>query len=188
MEVISSFLNGAKLLKPQIYEDNRGYFFESYNQKTFESLGIKTVFVQDNESFSEQGVLRGLHFQKSPFAQAKLLWVCEGEIEDFIVDLRAGSPSFAQYKKIILSAENKLRLFVPVGFAHGFFVRKGPARLNYKCGNFYNPSCESGIRYDDKTLNIAWDFGNIKPVLSAKDLALPSFEEYQKNAVFKYEE
>ena len=188
MEVVSSFLNGAKLLKPQIFEDNRGYFFESYNQQIFESLGIKTIFVQDNESFSKQGVLRGLHFQKPPFAQTKLIYVLEGEIEDFIVDLRLGSPSFAQYKKIILSAENNLRLFVPKGFAHGFFVRKGIVRVAYKCDNFYNPACESGIKFDDKTLNIAWDFDGIKPVLSAKDLALPSFEEYQNNPVFKYEE
>ncbi len=187
MEVIEEFLNGAKLLKPRIFKDARGYFFESYNQNTFSELGINARFVQDNESYSARGVLRGLHFQKGEYCQAKLLRVLEGLIEDVIVDLRLGSPSFGRFKKITLNGEEGLTLFVPRGFAHGFLVLSDGAKVFYKCDNFYNPLSEGGIRFDDPALNIDWDLRGISPMLSDKDLALSSFDEYNKNPVFKYE-
>ncbi len=187
MEIIGEFLNGAKLLKPRIFKDARGCFFESYNQKAFSELGINARFVQENESYSSRGVLRGLHFQKGEYCQAKLLRVLEGLIEDVIVDLRLGSPSFGRFKKITLNGEEGLTLFVPRGFAHGFLVLSDGAKVFYKCDNFYNQLSEGGIRFDDPALNIDWDLRGISPMLSDKDLALSSFDEYNKNPVFKYE-
>lgn len=188
MEIAEEFLSGAKLLKPQIFEDGRGCFFESYNKKTFAALGINADFVQDNESFSARGVLRGMHFQKPPHAQAKLIRVLEGEVEDIILDLRFGGATFGQYKKVILSSENKNILFVPRGFAHGFHVLSASARLAYKCDNFYEPSSECGFRFDDKALNLPWSFGEACPIVSGKDLKWGSFSEYIKNPLFKYDQ
>lgn len=187
MEIIEEFLNGAKLLKPRILKDARGYFFESYNQKTLSELGINARFVQDNESYSARGVLRGLHFQHGKYRQAKLVRALEGLIEDVIVDLRLGSPTFGRFAKITLNGEEGLTLFVPGGFAHGFLVLSDGARVFYKCDNFYNPSYEGGIRFDDSSLNIDWSLTGPEPSLSAKDAALGGFEEYKKNPVFKYE-
>ena len=186
MEVIEEFLNGAKLLKPRIFKDARGYFFESYNQNTFSELGINARFVQDNESYSARGVLRGLHFQKGANCQAKLVRVLEGLIEDVIVDLRLGSPSFGRFKKITLNGEEGLTLFVPRGFAHGFLVLSDGAKVFYKCDNFYNPSYEGGIRFDDPSLNIDWSLEGLNLSLSDKDSALASFEDYRKEPIFEY--
>ena len=186
MEIMEEFLNGAKLLRPRIFKDARGCFFESYNQKTFSELGINARFVQDNESYSARGVLRGLHFQKGEHCQAKLLRVLEGLIEDVIVDLRLGSPSFGRFKKITLNGEDGLTLFVPRGFAHGFLVLRDGAKVFYKCDNFYNPASEGGIRFDDPSLNIDWSLSGIEPYVSDKDSALNSFEDYKKNPIFSY--
>lgn len=188
MEIAEEFLNGAKLLKPKVFEDGRGCFLESYNKKTFAALGISADFVQDNESFSARGVLRGLHFQKPPYTQAKLIRVLEGEVEDVILDLRFGGATFGRYKKIILSARNRNILFVPRGFAHGFHVLSLSARLAYKCDNFYEPSSECGFRFDDSALNISWSLDAIRPVVSDKDLKWGPFGEYIKNPLFKYEQ
>lgn len=188
MEIAEEFLNGAKLLKPKVFEDGRGCFFESYNKKTFAALGINADFVQDNESFSASGVLRGLHFQKPPHAQAKLIRVLEGEVEDVILDLRFGGETFGRYKKIVLSAQSMNMLFVPRGFAHGFHVLSSSARLAYKCDNFYEPSSECGFRFDDPALNIDWSLGGEAPKLSPKDLGWGPFREYIKNPLFKYEQ
>lgn len=188
MEIAAEFLNGAKLLKPAVFKDARGCFFESYNKKTFAALGINADFVQDNESVSSRGVLRGLHFQKPPYAQAKLIRVVEGEIEDVILDLRFGGPSFGRYKKVILSAQNGNILFVPRGFAHGFHVLSQSAKLVYKCDNFYEPSSECGFRFDDSSLNPPWSFGESRPVVSEKDLNWGAFAEYAKNPLFIYEQ
>lgn len=187
MEIVSSFLNGARLIKPAVFKDERGYFFESYNKNSFAKLGINCVFVQDNESLSSKGVLRGLHFQKTPHAQAKFIRVLEGDIEDIIVDLRLGSPSFGKWHKVRLNAEDNLGLFIPKGFAHGFLVLSDSARISYKCDNFYNKAAESGIKFDDELLKINWGLNGIKPILSAKDRLLPSFKQYQAESVFKYE-
>ncbi len=188
MEILSTFLNGALLIKPRIFKDERGYFFESYNQNSFASLGINCVFVQDNESFSTKGVLRGLHFQKPPYAQAKFIRVLEGEIEDIIVDLRQGSPSFGQWHKVHLKAEDNIGFFIPQGFAHGFLVLSPIARISYKCDNLYNKESEGGIKFDDEQLKIKWDFPKgVTPILSPKDTLLPSFEQYKAEPAFKYQ-
>jgi dTDP-4-dehydrorhamnose 3,5-epimerase len=164
---------GLLIFEPQIWQDNRGYFFESYNQQTFREAGINTIFVQDNQARSSFGVLRGLHYQLPPFAQAKLVRVTEGMVYDVAVDLREESPNYGQWFGLELSADNKRQLFIPAGFAHGYVVLSETAEFCYKCDNFYSRNHEAGIRFDDPQLNIDWQIDLQQAVLSEKDLRLP---------------
>lgn len=178
-------LQGLFVFEPVVYEDNRGLFFEAYNQVQFTNEGIDTVFVQDNQSVSHYGVIRGLHYQLAPYAQAKLVRVLKGTILDVAVDIRKGSPSFGQYFSIELSAENRKQLFIPAGFAHGFSVLSESAEVLYKCNAFYNKESEGGIIFNDPQLSVDWKIPVEKAIVSAKDLALPSFEKAVNN--FTYE-
>lgn len=167
------------LLEPKIFEDNRGYFIESHNQKKFEKIVGKVLFVQDNESKSSFGVLRGLHFQKPPFDQAKLVRCIEGKVLDIAVDLRNGSKTYGQYLAIELSSENKKQLFIPRGFAHGFLVLSEFAIFTYKVDNIYAPNYDSGICWNDPTLNIDWGIDKSQIVVSEKDSKLTFFSDFK---------
>ena len=170
-------LNGCVVLTPTIFPDHRGYFYESYSKDDFnEVLGYEVNFVQDNESFSKKGTLRGLHFQKGNYAQAKLTRVVQGTVLDVAVDLRENSPTYGAHFSIELSSENKKQLFIPRGFAHGFVVLSDTAIFSYKCDNYYHKDSESGIIYNDPTLNIDWKLPNDQLQLSKKDLELPGFK------------
>lgn len=170
-------LKGCFVIEPQIFKDSRGYFFESFNQKTFNQIiGKEIVFVQDNESYSSRGVLRGLHYQKGKFSQAKLVRVIKGKVLDVAVDLREESLTYGEHIKVELSAENKKQLFVPRGFAHGFVVLSDTAIFSYKCDNYYHKESEGGIIYNDKTLDIDWLLDETELIISEKDQALPSFK------------
>lgn len=170
-------INGLFIIEPKIFGDSRGYFFESYNENDFFKAGIKERFFQDNQSKSLKGVLRGLHFQKK-FSQAKLVRVLEGEVYDVAVDLRNDSLTFAHYYGVILSEENKKQFFIPKGFAHGFLVLSESATFSYKCSDFYHVEDESGIIYNDKTININWKHGNY--LISDKDFKLNNFDINKK--------
>jgi len=177
MKLHSTPLNGCIVLTPTIFSDQRGHFYESYNKDVFDkSLGYEVNFVQDNESFSTKGTLRGLHFQKGSYAQAKLTRVVQGTVLDVAVDLRENSPTFGTHFSIELSSENKKQLFIPRGFAHGFVVLSDTAIFSYKCDNYYHKDSESGIIYNDSTLNIDWKLPSQHLQLSEKDLQLPKFK------------
>ncbi|OYX28463.1 MAG: dTDP-4-dehydrorhamnose 3,5-epimerase [Flavobacteriales bacterium 32-35-8] len=166
-------LKGCFILEPKIFEDNRGYFFESFNQKTFnELIGQNVNFIQDNESFSVKGTLRGLHYQKREFGQAKLVRVIKGNVLDIAVDIRKDSSTYGEYISIELSEDNKKQLFIPRGFAHGFIVLSETAIFSYKCDNFYNKESEGGIIYNDNSLNIDWKLNEEEFIISEKDLLL----------------
>lgn len=170
-------LKGCFVLEPKIFEDERGYFFESFNHREFcEVIGQEINFVQDNQSFSKKGVLRGLHYQKGEHAQAKLVSVLEGRIQDVVVDLRKDSPTFGEHLSIELNSKDKRQLFVPRGFAHGFLTLSESANVFYKCDNYYHKNAEGGIRYDDKHLMIDWQ-------IDPKDLLL---SERDKNALLRF--
>ena len=178
MKATETKLKGCFVIEPSVFNDDRGYFFESYNKEKFEKLtGSKVNFVQDNESFSTKGVLRGLHFQKGAHAQAKLVRVTHGEVLDVAVDIRPDSETFLQVVTERLSAENKKQLFVPRGFAHGFIVLSNTVVFNYKCDNFYNKASEGGIIYNDETLHIDWLLDSKDFLVSDKDLVLPTVKE-----------
>ena len=177
MNLINTKISGLIIIEPKVFGDLRGYFFESYNQKKFEENISKTSFVQDNESKSSKGVLRGLHFQKPPFAQAKLVRCIEGRVIDVAVDIRKGSPTYGMHVSVELSAENKRQLFVPRGFAHGFAVLSETAVFAYKVDNIYAPEYDSGIKYNDKDLNINWILAENDVQLSAKDDNLSFFKD-----------
>ncbi|MBK9510640.1 MAG: dTDP-4-dehydrorhamnose 3,5-epimerase [Cytophagaceae bacterium] len=170
----SDKIKGLIEVTPRVFEDSRGYFFESYREELFLKNGITERFVQDNQSFSTKGVLRGLHYQRAPFAQGKLVRVVMGSVLDIAVDIRPGSPTFGQYEVFLLTAENQKLLYLPPGFAHGF-VTLEDAIFTYKCTNLYDKASEGGIIYNDPTLNIDWGISN--PVVSEKDLILPLFSE-----------
>ena len=177
MKVTKTKLKDCFVIEPSIVEDSRGYFFESFNQAKFEKLtGISTTFVQDNQSKSTYGVLRGLHFQCGEFAQAKLVRVLSGEVLDVAVDIRENSPTYGEHFALVLSAENNKQLFIPRGFAHGFVVLSDTAEFFYKCDNFYNKASEGGIIYNDPTLGIDWLVPEVDVVVSEKDERLPFFE------------
>ena len=179
MKKINTPLEGCFIIEPQIFNDERGYFFESYSQSKFESLlGREIQFVQDNESLSQQGTLRGLHMQQGAFAQAKLVRVISGEILDVVVDMRKKSPTFGHYFSIILSSENKKQLFVPRGFAHGFITLSKEAVFAYKCDNYYAKNAEVGIMYNDKDLAIDWQYDLAKITLSEKDKNNITLQEF----------
>lgn len=171
-----TFINDLVILTPAVFEDERGYFFESYSKSKMLDLGIQIDFVQDNQSFSKRGTLRGLHYQNPPFAQTKLVRVLQGEIMDVAVDLRKDSPTYGKYFGLVLSAENKKQLLVPQGFAHGFSVLSETAVVSYKCDQYYNKPSEGGIRFDDVRLNIDWGMDLGTAIVSEKDLILPNFE------------
>ncbi len=169
MNIVETELEGVIIIEPRVFKDDRGYFFESFSQKEFEEKVCKTVFVQDNESKSTYGVLRGLHFQKPPYAQSKLVRVVKGKVLDVAVDIRKGSPTFGKHVAVELSAENKRQFFLPRGFAHGFAVLSEEAVFQYKCDNFYSPQSEGALAWDDPDLSIDWQIPADKVILSPKD-------------------
>ncbi len=178
MNVLPTTIPDVKIIEPRVFEDARGYFFESFSQKLFNEQVSDTVFVQDNESRSTYGVLRGLHFQKPPVAQAKLVRVVEGAVLDVAVDIRRGSPTYGQQVSVELSAENKRQLFIPQGFAHGFVVLTPTVVFQYKCDNYYSPAHEGGIAWNDQDLNIDWKVPMEDIVLSEKDRNNIAFKEF----------
>lgn len=175
MKFIETKISDVIIIEPTVFGDTRGYFLESYNKKKFEEVVGKTSFIQDNESKSSKGVLRGLHFQKPPFEQAKLVRCIEGEVLDVAVDIRKNSKTYSQHVAVLLSGENKRQLFVPRGFAHGFLVLSDTATFAYKVDNTYAPEFDSGIRWNDKELNIQWGLEESEVLVSAKDAELPFF-------------
>jgi dTDP-4-dehydrorhamnose 3,5-epimerase len=178
MNFIKTELKDVFLIQPKVFKDNRGFFLESFSARAFSENGINCSFVQDNHSRSiPSGVLRGLHFQKPPHAQSKLLRVIKGAIIDVVVDIRKSSPTFGQWRSFILSEENFTMLFVPAGFAHGFCTTLPDTEVQYKVDNFYAPESDSGIRWNDPTLSIPWPVS--EPILSGKDSLLPFFKELQ---------
>ncbi|WP_452603004.1 dTDP-4-dehydrorhamnose 3,5-epimerase [Pontimicrobium sp. MEBiC06410] len=177
MKAIKTKLEDCFILEPTIFNDERGYFFESFNNSVFNKImGVNTVFVQDNESYSTKGVLRGLHYQQGEFAQAKLVRVVKGKVLDVAVDLRKNSKTYSEYISVELTEDNKRQLFVPKGFAHGFVVLSDTAIFSYKCDGFYNKDAERGIIYNDITLNIDWKLPEKELIISEKDLLLPKFD------------
>lgn len=178
MQFTKTGFPGLILVEPSVFGDNRGYFFESYNEREFLSGGIGNRFVQDNQSRSSIGVIRGLHYQRPPFAQAKLVRVLSGAIVDVAVDIRAGSPTFGRSYSIELSADNKRQLFIPPGFAHGFAVISAVADVLYKCDAYYNRESERGFHYDDPHFSIDWRVPADTAVVSEKDKLLPLFDTY----------
>ncbi len=176
MKVEFTPIKGLAIIVPQVFNDNRGYFFESYKKTFFDANVAKVDFVQDNQSFSSKGTLRGLHFQKDPFAQGKLVRVIQGAVLDVAVDIRKESPTYGQHFSIELSAENHLQFYIPPGFAHGFLTLEDNTIFTYKCTNYYNKESEGGLCYNDKDLNINW--GTINPTLSEKDLLYPAFADF----------
>ena len=178
MRILKTDIEGVLIIEPRLFEDERGYFFEAFSERKFAELtGIKTRFVQDNESRSAVGVVRGLHFQLPPHAQSKLVRVVRGAILDVAVDIRRGSPTFGRYVAVELSEHNHRQLFIPRGFAHGFSVLEGDAIVEYKCDNYYAPESEGAIRWDDPTLAIDWHIADNEAIVSAKDKLNPLFEE-----------
>lgn len=185
MNIIETPIQGLLIIEPKIFSDERGYFFESFSETKFEEKGLISKFVQDNESKSHRGVIRGLHYQLDPYAQTKLVRVVRGTVYDVAVDLRKDSPTFGQWFGLEVSATNKKQFYIPRGFAHGFSVLSKYAIFSYKCDAFYNPSAERGIRLDDPTLNIDWKIPANEAVISPKDLVSPCFADAEKN--FKYQ-
>lgn len=178
MKITTTPLAGCIILEPRVFKDDRGYFFESYNTKTFnEAAGYDVNFVQDNQSFSSKGVLRGLHLQKGEHAQAKLVRVSAGSVLDVAVDLRKESPTFGKYHAVTLSAENNLQYFIPRGFAHGFIVLSDTAVFQYKCDNYYNKQSEGGLHYADPSLAIDWGLPSAELIVSEKDQELPFLKD-----------
>lgn len=176
---------GLVIYEPKVFEDNRGYFFESYNERVFIENGIDMRFIQDNQAKSSYGIVRGLHYQLDPFAQTKLLRVLSGRIIDAVVDLRKNSPTYSKAYTIELSAENRKQLLVPKGFAHGYSVISESAEVLYKCDTFYNKESEAGILWNDPSLNIDWQIPAGKAIISEKDFDQPLFENCRNTFVFE---
>ena len=179
MHFIKTEIDGVYIVEPRIFEDMRGYFFESYSKAKFEATGLYYDFIQDNQSKSSYGVVRGLHFQKGEHAQAKLVRVLEGAVLDVAVDLRKGSPTYGKHVAVELSAENRRQMLIPRGFAHGFSVLSETAVFAYKCDNLYCKEAEGGIRFDDPTLGIDWIIDVNRTLTSEKDRHLPCFAEFE---------
>ena len=184
MPFIETGFPGLKVFEPKVFADSRGYFLETFNENTFKDAGIDAKFVQDNESKSQYGVVRGLHYQLNPFAQAKLVRVITGEVLDAVVDIRSGSPTYGQKYEILLTGDNKRQLFIPRGFAHGFSVLQDETIFCYKCDNFYSKESEGGILLTDPAINIDWQVPADKMLLSEKDLANPLFKDCRNNFDF----
>lgn len=185
MKIIETNIPDLLIIEPTIFEDERGFFFESYNHQKFVDAGLNYNFVQDNHSKSTFGVLRGLHFQRTPYAQTKLVRVTQGKVLDVAVDLRAGSPTFLKHFSLELSAENKKQLLIPRGFAHGFVVLSDTCEFLYKCDNLYHKASDGGIIFNDNSLNIDWILPKEKLIISEKDANLPTLKEAEIN--FSYE-
>ena len=177
MEVIKTALEGVVIIEPRIFKDERGYFYKSFSQKEFDEKVMPVRFVQDNESMSVKNVIRGLHYQKMPYTQSKLVRCTQGTVLDVVVDIRKGSPTFGQHVTVELSRENHRQLFIPRGFAHGFAVLSDTAVFQYKCDNFYAPQTEAGIQLTDKTLGIDWRTPLQEAILSAKDKKYPLLKD-----------
>jgi dTDP-4-dehydrorhamnose 3,5-epimerase len=184
MEITQTTIPGVLLIQPTVFEDSRGYFFESYSQKKFADNNMAFDWVQDNQSSSSFGVIRGLHYQLNPFAQTKLVRVFRGTILDVVVDIRKGSPHYGKHFSVELSAENKLQILVPQGFAHGFSVLSERAEVLYKCDNYYHKNSEAGIIYNDPALAIDWKVPHDKVIVSEKDLLLPGLADIKTNFEF----
>jgi dTDP-4-dehydrorhamnose 3,5-epimerase len=183
MEIRKTEFDGLIVIVPRIFEDNRGYFYESYNQETYKNAGIPYLFVQDNQSESAKGVIRGLHYQLEPYAQTKLVRVISGTVLDVVVDLRKGSSTFGKWYGIELSDKNKYQLLVPKGFAHGFSVLSDKAILHYKTDNLYNKDSERGIVYNDPLLNIDWLTDPRQSLVSERDARLAAFKDAEYNFI-----
>lgn len=181
MKIIETGLDGLFELEPKVFGDERGYFFESYRREVYQQLGIENDFVQDNESFSVKGTLRGLHYQEEPFAQAKLVRVVKGKVLDVALDIRKDSPTFGKHHQVILDAEKHNMFLVPAGFAHGFVALEDSVFF-YKCSNYYNKEREGGILWNDPSLGINWGIEN--PIVSDKDRLLLTFEVYKQSPIF----
>lgn len=177
MEVIKTALEGVVIIEPRIFNDARGYFFESFSQKEFDEKVKPINFVQDNESMSSYGVMRGLHYQRMPYTQSKLVRCVKGAVLDVVVDIRKGSPTFGQHVSVELTEENHRQLFIPRGFAHGFAVLSETAIFQYKCDNFYAPQADSGIQLLDESLGIDWRIPIAEAILSEKDLKQPLLKD-----------
>ena len=186
MNIIETPIKGLLIIEPKIWNDSRGYFFELYNARTFGAEVAPVTFVQDNESCSSYGVVRGLHFQRPPHAQAKLVRCVSGKVLDVAVDIRKGSPTYGKHVAVELSGDNKRMFFIPRGFAHGFAVLSDTAVFQYKCDNFYNPQSEGGISIADKSLGIDWKIDPAKAILSEKDTRHPDFKDFE--SPFLYED
>lgn len=180
MPFIATEFPGLTVFEPRVFKDERGYFFESYQRKAFAEAGISTDFVQDNEARSTRGILRGLHYQVAPYAQAKLVRVVEGEVLDVVVDLRETSPTYGKWYGIRLSGENKKQLYIPRGFAHGYAVLSETAIFCYKCDNYYSKDHEGGLRFDDPAFGIDWEMDLDNAILSERDKIWPAFGEHRK--------
>lgn len=173
MEVIKTAIEGVVIIEPRLFKDSRGYFFESFSQREFEEKVAKITFVQDNESMSSYGVMRGLHFQRPPFTQSKLVRCVKGAVLDVAVDIRKGSPTYGQHVAVELTEDNHRQFFIPQGFAHGFAVLSETAVFQYKCDNFYHPEAEGAIAWNDPDLNIDWKIPQDRVILSSKDYTHP---------------
>ncbi len=184
MPFIKTEFPGLLIFEPNVFEDARGYFFESYNQKTCAENGVKTHFLQDNQAKSVYGVIRGMHYQLNPHAQTKFIRALSGTILDAVLDLRVGSPTYGKHFSIELSAENKRQLYIPQGFAHGYSVLSETAEVFYKCDDFYSKELEAGIQFYDPALNIDWKIPADKQIISDKDKQHPTFENCKNNFVF----
>jgi dTDP-4-dehydrorhamnose 3,5-epimerase len=184
MPFIETIFQDLLIFEPNVFEDSRGYFFESYNQKTCSNSNINNLFIQDNQAKSVYGVIRGLHYQLNPYAQTKFIRALSGTILDTVLDLRIGSPTYGKHFSIELSAENKRQLYIPKGFAHGYSVLSETAEVFYKCDEFYNKETEAGIQFDDPMLNIDWRIPKDKQIISDKDMNHPTFEYCKNNFIF----
>jgi len=182
MKIISTKLKDLFIIEPTVFEDNRGFFYESFSDKKLQDAGLEYNFIQDNHSKSSYGVLRGLHYQNAPYAQAKLVRVVQGKVLDVVVDIRKDSPTYGQHFSLEISAENKMQLLIPRGFAHGFVVLSETCEFLYKCDNTYDKASEGGIAYNDPSLNIDWMISEKDVILSDKDKENPTLE----NAIFNF--
>ncbi len=183
MSTQETYIDGLMVIKPMVFEDDRGYFFESFSEKKYDDMGIIGPFVQDNESLSQKGVMRGLHYQIGDAAQAKLVRVVRGSVYDIAVDIREGSPTYGRSYGLVLSAENKMQLYVPRGFAHGFLVLEDHTIFSYKCDNYYDQSAERGILYNDPQLDIQWPDLGMDLIISQKDQIHPLFGQHDASEV-----
>lgn len=178
MNVVKTDIDGLLVLEPKVFGDARGYFMETFSERDFRTMtGLEVHFVQDNESMSAKGVLRGLHFQKRPYAQAKLVRVVRGSVQDVAVDLREGSPTFGKYCSVVLSGENRRMFYIPEGFAHGFLTLEDNTIFQYKCGAFYEPSSEGSVLWNDPEIGVEWELPGFSYLLSEKDRRAPLLSE-----------
>ncbi len=184
INVIQTEIPGVVIIEPRIFGDDRGYFYESFSQRDFNEKVGKITFVQDNQSFSHYGVLRGLHFQRPPYAQSKLVRVIQGKVIDVAVDIRKGSPTYGKYVSVELTGDNNCQLFIPKGFAHGFVVLSETALFQYKCDEFYHPEAEGAIMWDDPDINIDWSIPTGDIVLSPKDLRHKNMKDFETPFTF----